>query len=331
MRRASVITCVVAVLTSLVTAGCGGGGSDTSSGGDTESTETTTLRVGIVPIATVAPIYLGIKHGLFRAQRLRIEPSIAAGGAELVPAVLNNELQVGYTNGVSLLFAAHRKIPITIVANGSGAAAQDHEKDIQAKLVVPGDSPIRRPTDVEGKSVAVNELKNVTELTTRAALAKQGVDDSKVKFQEITFPDMLSALESHRVDAAYLTSPFTQQAEADGYRTLVRPYYDVRPGLVTAYYFMSDSFVSKNPDIAQRFRTAMQQSLRYTIAHMDEARAALKSYTKIPSSIVPKIAFGGFPTEGPVSVSSLKLLSELMVKYRYLDRAPDVQRLLLDD
>lgn len=329
MRRASVIACVVAASTSLVAAGCGGGGSDGAQGGG--DTETTTLKVGIVPIATVAPVYLGIKHGFFRAQRLRIEPSIAAGGAELVPAVLNNELQVGYTNGVSLLFAAHRNIPITIVANGSGAAAQGREKDIQAKVVVPGDSPIRRPTDLEGKSVAVNELKNVTELTTRAALAKQGVDDSKVKFQEITFPDMLPALQSHRVDAAYLTSPFTQQAEADGYRTLVRPYYDNRPGLVTAYYFMSDAFVAKNPDVAQRFRTAMQQSLRYTIAHMDEARAALKSYTKIPSSIVPKIAFGGFPTEGSVSVSSLKLLSDLMVKYRYVDRVPDVQRLLPDD
>ena len=35
----------------------------------------------MIPIADVAPLYVGIEQGFFKEEKLEIEPKIAAGGA----------------------------------------------------------------------------------------------------------------------------------------------------------------------------------------------------------------------------------------------------------
>ena len=70
--------------------------------------EQTTLTVGVIPIADVAPLYLGIKEGFFEEENLKIEPQLAEGGAAITPAVLSGDFQIGFSNTVSLLIAAPR-------------------------------------------------------------------------------------------------------------------------------------------------------------------------------------------------------------------------------
>ena len=38
---------------------------------------TTTLKVGVIPIADVAPLYVGIDQGFFKDEKLTIKPQLA--------------------------------------------------------------------------------------------------------------------------------------------------------------------------------------------------------------------------------------------------------------
>src|SRR5262245_35188586 len=61
------------------------GSSDDDSGGGATTTPTK-VKVGVIPIVDVAPIYLGIKQGFFSAEKLELTLETAQGGAAIVPS-----------------------------------------------------------------------------------------------------------------------------------------------------------------------------------------------------------------------------------------------------
>jgi NitT/TauT family transport system substrate-binding protein len=66
LGRFTFSTAIVCSLALAAVAGCGGddnGGG--GGGGGTEAAKPTTIKVGTIPIADVAPLYLGIKKGFF--------------------------------------------------------------------------------------------------------------------------------------------------------------------------------------------------------------------------------------------------------------------------
>src|ERR671917_2815754 len=166
---------LVALLVGLALA-VGACGDDDDDGGGGGGSEQTTLKVGVIPIADVAPLYLGIDKGFFKEEQLTIEPQLAEGGAAITPAVLSGDFQIGFSNTISLLIAASKDLPVQIISQG--VLAGEDESEAWAQLLVLKDSGINSPKDLEGKTIAVNTLKNVCEVTIKASFEKQGVDVS---------------------------------------------------------------------------------------------------------------------------------------------------------
>lgn len=306
----------------LLVAGCGGGDSSGGGGGGTVK-----LNVGVVPVSTVAPVYIGIHKGFFRAEKLDVTPKISQGGAEVVPAVLSDDVQVGYSNNVSLLVAASKGLPVQIVAGASSEAGQGAKpSQLLSEVFAKKGGSVRSAADLPGKTIAVNTVKNIGDVTIKAALEQRGVDAAKVKFTEMELPDMLPALESGRVDAIWVTEPFKTQAAQAGHPALLRNYYETRPGLSTTSYFVSKKWADENSDVVERFQRAIHRSLAYANAHPEEVRKVLPEYTKIPGPLVQKVALGHFPTA--VDRSSLELLSGLMQKYGLVSEPPNLHEVV---
>ena len=84
----------------------------------------------MIPIADVAPLYLGIKKGFFEEEKLTIEPQLAEGGAAIIPSVMSGDYQIGFSNAVSLLIAASKDLPVQIISQGVlGGTTQDDAWD----------------------------------------------------------------------------------------------------------------------------------------------------------------------------------------------------------
>jgi len=227
------LSALIGLVCALALAACGG----TSEAGENSGT----LKVGVIPIADVAPLYVGMEQGFFEDEGLTIEPQIAEGGAAIATSVLSGDYQFGFSNVVSLVTARSKDLPLRIVSQG--ASGHESEKDAFDTLLVPGASSIKKPTDLEGKTVAVNALSNIGPLSINYAVEEAGGDPSRIKYVEVPFPDMIAAVEAGRVDAAWVVEPFASQGIGAGMRSIFAPFEAVSPDLTIATYFANEQYI----------------------------------------------------------------------------------------
>jgi ABC-type nitrate/sulfonate/bicarbonate transport system substrate-binding protein len=300
-------------------------------GDEEESGGRAKVTVGLIPIADVAPIYLGIEKGFFEEEGLEVETQVAQGGAEIVPQVLNGDVEIGFSNTPSLLSAAVEGLPIEIVApaGGSPPKKEGRGENVEGALMVKKDSPIRGYADLAGKTVAVNALGNVIDVTVNAALERHGIDHTTVERVEVPFPDMLAALDAGRVDAAFLATPFKTIAERSGdYRAVGFSIYEARPEMIYIGYFVSRQWAEDNEEVLERFLSALRRSMLYAAGHERETRATIGGYTELPEELLPALPPLNRQPDCEELETSSELLGRLMVRYGALDREPKLAELI---
>jgi NitT/TauT family transport system substrate-binding protein len=297
----------------------GSGGDDGGTGGGADQ-----VTASVIPIVDVAPIYLGVEQGFFADHGIDLTLETAQGGAAILPAVLNGQVQFGFSNVTSLMVAQSQGLNMTMVTPGA-AATGDPADDI-GMVAVREDSDIADAADLAGRTVAVNALNNIADTTVRQVVRQAGGDPSAVEFVELPFPDMPAALEDGRVDAAWLAEPFLTIAGGQGARTVAAPFSETHPDLLIASYFTSEQLVAEDPDLVERFSAAMNESLEYASAHPDEARGILSEYTEIDEATAAEITLPTWPTEFPME--PLELLADLASQDGLVEEPVDVQELL---
>ncbi|MER6136104.1 ABC transporter substrate-binding protein [Streptomyces sp. NPDC001815] len=316
---------LAAVLTTIVAAaGCGssdsGAGGSSSSGGG----KTAQVKVGIIPIVDVAPLYLGQKKGFFGSRGIDLEMVSAQGGAAIIPGVVNGQFQFGFSNTTSLMVAQVKGVPVKSVVNG--AASNGKVGGDVTGVAVKKDSSIKSAKDLAGHTVAVNTLQNIGDTTVRESVRADGGDPSKVKFVEIAFDQMPAALDGGRVDAAWMGEPAMTVAKAQGVRVVASPFAETDPKLTVATYFTSAKLQKENPDLVKRFTEAMTESLQYATDHPDEARQILTTYTKISGDVLEKLTLPSWPPD--IDMASLEKLASLGERDGLFgDKKPDLDAL----
>ncbi|MEU6374970.1 ABC transporter substrate-binding protein [Streptomyces sp. NPDC046909] len=296
-----------ALITLVGVAGCGSSDSGTSGSSSSGGGRTTTVKVGIVPIVDVAPLYLGQKKGFFGSRGIKVEMVPAQGGAAIVPGVVSGQFTFGFSNTTSLMVAQVKGVPVKSVANG--AASNGKVGGDVTAVMVKKDSPVKSAKDLAGRTVAVNTLQNIGSTTVRESVRKDGGDPDKVKFVEIPFDQMPAAVDDGRVDAAWMGEPAQTIAKAQGARVVASPFAETDPKLTVATYFTSTQTVQKDPDLVKNFTAAMTESLEYASAHPDEARQILPTYTKISGDVLKNLILPSWPAE--VDMASLEKLAGL--------------------
>ena len=304
----------VLLLALLAVAGCG---DDDDGGGEAAGPD----RVRVQDTAGVPSAFLayGVDQGFFEKRGLDVEVTPSQGGATVVPAVVAGDTDIAGSNLVSVLLAQGKDIPVTIVAPGTFVRNQ-RSQDFSAILAA-GDSDIRAPADLEGKTLAVNTLKNVAELAAKASLAKQGVDVSKIELAEVDFPDMNGALTQGRVDAAFQIEPFVSLAVKEGHRIIDRPYVGTKPGLQIGCYFTSERYLSENEDIVERFQQGVADTAAAIADDPEGFRKFLPEAAEIPPPAAEQAVLPAWKAEN--DQASLDLTAELMERYGVVEEKPD--------
>lgn len=291
-----------------VTAGCGGGAG------------TGKVNVGAISIVDVAPLYLGEQKGFFGKRKIDLTITPTTGGAAAVPGVVSGQFTFAFGNVTSVLVARDRGLDLKVVANGVNSTGRPGA-DFGA-VMVRADSPITSAKDLAGRTVSVNNLRNIGDTTIRQVVRKAGGDPTKIKFVELPFPDAPAALQGGRVDAAWVVEPFVTQAKSQGARAVAWNFAEAIPDLTIAVYFASGEVVSEQPDLVKRFTAAINESLAYAQAHPGEAREVLKTYTKIPPDAISKITMPSWPTA--VNRRSVQATADLALGDGLLKKKADV-------
>ncbi|MCK6212105.1 ABC transporter substrate-binding protein [Georgenia sp. EYE_87] len=312
----------------LTFAGCSASSSSpsdqASTADDQASAEVAELAVGITPIANAAHVYIALDQGFFADENLEVSPTIIQTPTTAVPSLLNDELQVALMTSVPIVTAASKSLPIRVVA-GSDRYPTDGAQDTTALVAAP-DSGVSAVADLTGKTVALVGLKSAPELALRVVLQEAGVNPADVEVVEIAYPDMVSALQSNRVDAAFIVDPFLSAAQADGLEVVSKPFTEGLGGMSALQWVMSDAFVKANPEVAARFAAAIQRAGEYANDNPDAVRAVLPEFTALSPEAIEASILPVYDTT--VTDADLQAYVDLMIREGFIEDGYDPAGLL---
>lgn len=315
------------VLTSpLILAACGGGTqpSGASDAGSSTQAEKTGVHIGETAGIPSAFLAYGEELGTFEQHGLDVEIDTSAGGAAAIPALVSGELDIAGSNTVSVLLAGHEGLPISIVAPGT-FATEDPEADFSAVLVR-DDGGITDAAGLAGKTIAVNTLHNIGDITITAALEERGVDTSDVEFVELGFPDMLGALANGNVDAVWAIEPFLTIGLQQGNVPILRPYAEAMEGLQVGSFVVTDQYLAENPDVVENFRAAIVATEQAIAEDPEAFRQALIELQELDPAVAAEMVLPGW--SGQVDTESLTYLAGEMEKRGIVDSPIDVESLV---
>jgi NitT/TauT family transport system substrate-binding protein len=299
---------------------------DASSGGSGggDAAKVTKVKVGVLPISNVAPLYVGMKQGFFKEEGLEIEPVPAQSGNEIVTAMVSGDLQFGFLGFVPMMAAVSKSLPLQVVASSdTGAKSAEDEWTV---IVVGKDSPIKEVGDLAGKTIAVNALKGVGEVDVKAALDKRGVDPDSIKLLEVPFPEMPAALERKRVDAIWAPEPFLTSVLGEGGREIEAPLTTLGPNYPNGTYSTTKKQLAEDEEVVAGFTRAINKSMEYATQNPDAARATIPEFTQIPKEVADKIRLPLWPV--PIDTAKVAELGDYAVKYGVIERNPPADALI---
>jgi NitT/TauT family transport system substrate-binding protein len=250
------------------------------------------IRVIGLPIDTGLEVQYAQAAGLVEQSGLDLHVETMYAGAAVQAAIAGGAADIGLTNVSSLATAREKGLPLVMVAPAGLYIAQEPS----SVLMVARDSPLRSAKDLNGKVIAVNGLKSISQLGPEAWIDKNGGDSSTVRFTDMPFADMPLALASHRIDAALIAEP--QATTATTAKKDARVFADVydaigRRFLITAW-FAQAAWVTANPDRARAFAALIYRSAAWANAHRAQTAEVLMSVTHLDPNIVksmPRVTF----------------------------------------
>jgi NitT/TauT family transport system substrate-binding protein len=273
-------------------------------------------KLGYMKIVDTAAMFMAVEKGFFTAEGLALEPVPMAGGALMVQGVTSGDLQIGWSNVISLYQAHVEGFDLKLVAGGATHVKGPNEDHA---LIVPQASPLIRAKDLEGKTLAVNTLHNIVHLMAMAWIDKNGADASKVKFVELPFPQMEAALVAGRVDAVSIHEPFATAAlEKAATRVLAHPWGDVIPKFLIGGWFASGKWIQKNKEAVQAFVRAINRGIDAIQADPAGARDAMAKWSGLSAELAGRIGFPVFETG--LSEQDLQSTIDLTHKYKLIAR-----------
>lgn len=240
----------------------------------------TKLRVGYIPIADCAQLFVAQDRGYFQAEGLAIELMPMAGGAKILEALQGGSVDVGFSNVVSLALAKDAGLPFVAITGGP----LEDRQHIEHAILIATDSHISDLKDLRGKRLALNTRKNIDDLMVTELLRMHGIAPSSVNYAEIPFPRMLDVLRARQVDAVAAIEPFVTAGIRSGQaRVLSYNYLAVQPEtLISVYVIQQQTLI--NSDVAARFARAIQKASTYANTHTEEVRALIGKYSHLDIS-----------------------------------------------
>jgi len=329
--RAS-ITVAASLAIAVLAAACSSSSSTSSSGTSTSTStsspsssklETTHLTIGALPVVDTAGLYLALKNGYFKQAGLDVTVTPIQQSTAALPDMLHGTVDIVAGANYVSWFQADAKGTASLKVLASGTVCTPTTFGV---LALPS-SHITKPADLAGKTIAVNLTNNVQTLTTDVMLKAAGVNPSSVHYVVIPFPDMITALTAHRVDAISAVEPFATGAKAAGAQMVLSECQGPTASFPLSGYFATSSWVQSHPNTARAFQQALEKGQAYAGSNPASIRSILPTYTKITSAAAAKLELNSYPST--LDASPMQRIVTMMVSGGMLTKPLDVNSLLL--
>lgn len=233
-------------------------------------------------------VYLADQLGYFEGTNTRPDYIGKVAAPQIIPLVGTGEIDFG-----------SRMVPLVISAIASGsdlrvvAAGNKTLQDApHMKYFVRKDSGIRRPKDLEGKTIGFNSFGACAEFVTKTYLRQHGVDVDKINFVVIPDDQAEQTLVTGNTDLAIIHAPFS--GRADHAQQLVRLWsdFDLDGGLGGMQpYSAHGKFIREHPESVRDVVAALARAANWVNANPEDARKLVSKRINLRLDYVDRYAY----------------------------------------
>ncbi|MBU2664609.1 ABC transporter substrate-binding protein [Actinoplanes bogorensis] len=250
----------ILIVSVLALAGCGTDDDSSSGGSGDPQLRKITYLTAFGAAGRDAFVWTAREKGYFRDAGFDVDIKLGAATSENLKA-----LAAGQTDFAML-----------DLTGGIILAGQGKFKDFRAvaavqqqtvvSIVAPADGPVKKPTDLKGKTLGA-ATGSVNQSLFPAYAKKAGLDPASVKWVNTTPQQVPALLAAGRVDALstfLIGRPGIEKAA--GKPMIVLPYSDYLPDLYGNALVTSADLAGRDPDLVKRFKEAALKGLADAIA-----------------------------------------------------------------
>ena len=270
------------------------------------------------------PVEVGVQQGIFAKYGIDAESAAFSGDAKLQQALLSNSMDFGLGSGPAMAFVV-KGAPIIAVA-----AFANEPADIA--VTVRPDSPIKTPTDLKGKLLAISTTGSLTEWLVKRIATTEGWGPDGIKTVAIgDAVQQTAALRAGQVDGnmGALENGFQLEERGDGRVLVQMPKYV--PHFVTHVVFARRELVANSPDVVNRFLKGFFGTLNFMIANKDKAIALSQPVLNESTAVLSKTYDAEVPMisrDGEFDTQGLELIKQSYVDLGTLPTKPTDDQML---
>jgi NitT/TauT family transport system substrate-binding protein len=296
---------VAATVTGLIlVVGCQFPGTGSSAG--SSPTASGTITVAAAPGVADAPLYIGIRDGLFSRAGLTVKLVSTSSPKQGVAALRGGSADIVFADYADMFYAQELKPSPHLLTVADGYDAGPSVMEI---LTLPG-SNIVSPKDLAGRTIGTDqpELMPPTgpggrprpysqeTLAAWSVLESDNVDQSTIHWDPMPATRLLDALKSHQVDAILATEPTIYAAESQlGAVPVLDACTGATANLPLYGYFTNKAYADRNPGAVTAFRSALERAQAQASMAAPLQTALTKSAGLKPQTAA-LVTFGSYPT-----------------------------------
>lgn len=310
---------LVGVLIVALGAACGGTTPQTQA---TDRPEQTTIRIGTIPASSAGPLVIAQQRGLFKQEGLDVKLQMFTGGVSAITELQRGRIDLAISSYPSLFQAQEKGQNIRIISE------IDLAPDNHFQIVVGNKSKIREPADLKGKTIAVNQRRNIAELSCLITLRIYGMNArrDRIKFVEWPFPDLPRALQKGAVDAAWVFDPWLTLAEQQGARSVAQAMSGPLADFPMTSYAATDEYTKKNPRTVAAFKRAIVKAQRIAQEDRNATDVAVSKLLRQNPHFISTLVLSDYVTS--TNAVRLQRVSDFMLEFGYLKTKVDAQSLI---
>jgi NitT/TauT family transport system substrate-binding protein len=309
------------------------GFSSSAAGGPTASG---TVTVVAAPGVADAPLYIGLKDGLFSKVGLTVHVVNSPSVPQSVAALRNHTADIAFGDYANMFYAQEQKPAPHLLTVADGYDAGPNVVEV---LTLP-DSKIVTPRDLENKVIGTALAQaipthngsqpqpyGIDTVATWSVLTSDNVRAKTINWDPMQASKLIGALQSGQVDAILATEPIIYSAESQlGAVPVVDSCTGATANLPLDGYFTTNSYATKNPQVVAAFRGALAKA-QAQAAMAAPLQTALTKSAGLKAQAAAMVTLGTYPTT--TSALNLQRVVNLMYNFGTLPKNFNVQSMVV--
>jgi NitT/TauT family transport system substrate-binding protein len=222
-------------------------------------------------------VYIAKELGYFDEQGINVELTAFESGLQ--------SLRGGVAGGLDIVGASSEPI-ITVISRGAKIRSIFSYAH-RLTVVMAAQESIRKPADLRGKNLGIQDVGAFREVMTRAVLHSAGLNPQDVNYVPVASAGYIAALTTNKIDTAilHIDQAYMARAKKGSLHPLI-PLWEVMPNYWYGTFSTNEELLRREPDLLARAVTAIIKAHRFMYRNKERTLDLASKHTGYPKDVL---------------------------------------------